>query len=460
MFYFQGDNRKMNFTEIGVNENIVKALAELNITEPTQIQIEGIPLAQKGKDVIGMSRTGSGKTLAFGVPALEIVEPGKGLQVLIMTPTRELAHQISEELNKFGKYTKFNQAVVYGGVAMDPQIRKMNKADIVVATPGRLLDHMRRGNVNFSKIKSFVLDEADKMVEMGFIEDIEQILSQTPRNRQILLFGATISREVDYIKGKYMHDSVVVEAQSQVEQELLEQYYYNVDRNEKFSFLLHLLKNEDIHRAIVFCSKRSTVDLVARNLRENGIKVEYIHGKLTQNKRLHVIENFNKGKIDIIIASAVAARGLHIDGVSHVINYDLPNDPQEYIHRIGRTARAGQSGKAISLLAPVDYDVFNRILDRYPVEVKELDKGEFARVRFNAAQRDDRRGPRYASRGRAHPGRRHNDRSGGNSRFGGRSRESNSARSPSRFSGQSENRFGSRNSGSSQGKTHSRRKKW
>ena len=450
----------MDFTEIGVNENIVRALKEINITEATEVQVKGIPLATAGKDVIGMSRTGSGKTLAFGVPALECVEAGKGLQVLIMTPTRELAFQISAELDKFGKYTKFNQAVVFGGVAMDPQIRAMNRADIVVATPGRLLDHMRRGNVNFSKIKSFILDEADKMVEMGFIEDIEQILSQTPRNRQILLFGATISKEIDYIKNKYMHAPIVVEAQSQVAQELLEQYYYNVDRNEKFSFLLHLLKKEEIHRAIVFCSKRTTVDLVARNLRDNGIKVEYIHGKLTQNKRLHVIENFNKGKIDIIIASAVAARGLHIDGVSHVINYDLPNDPQEYIHRIGRTARAGQSGKAISLLSQVDYDVFNRILDKYPVEVEELEKGTFARVRFNA--QSEERAPRYgggrfASHGRAHPGRRQSDRTDA-PRFG--SRDSNSGRSPSRFSNNENSRFGNRSSGSNQEKSHSRRKKW
>ncbi len=442
----------MDFTKIGVNANIVRALKELGIEKPTQIQEEGIPLATSGKDVIGMSRTGSGKTLAFCVPALEQLTPGKGLQILIMTPTRELAHQISDELKKFGKYMKFSQALVYGGVALDPQAYKMERADIVVATPGRLLDHLQRGNVNFSKIRSFVLDEADKMVEMGFIEDIERILSQTPKDRQILLFGATISREIDYLKGKYMHNPVVVEAQSQVAQELLEQYYYNVDRNEKFSLLLHLLKTEDIGRAIVFCSKRTTVDLVAKNLRENGLKVEFIHGKLTQNKRLHVIENFNKGKIDIIIASAVAARGLHIDGVSHVINYDLPNDPQEYVHRIGRTARAGAKGKAISLLAPVDYEVFNKILDRYPVEVEELEKGKFERVRFNASLGSRGRG--YGSRHGSHSRNRGSFRSEGSGRFGERGHRSGGSFGAKRSNSSGGSRFGNSN------RNHSRKKKW
>ncbi len=378
-------NNEVTFASLGVKEEIVKALKEQNIYNPTNIQEQAIPLVHKGHDLVGISRTGSGKTLSFGVPLLEQMEAGRGIQGLVLAPTREIANQISQEMQKWSKYLNISIATIFGGVAMGPQERAMERSEVVVGTPGRVLDHLGRGNLKVDALKCFVLDEADKMVEMGFIEDIEQVASALPAERQIMLFGATISSEIDYFKQKYMHNVAKAEAELHVKEDLLKQFYYNVRTHEKFSLLVHLLKVEagEAGRVIIFCSKRSTVDLVHHNLRENGVKAEMLHGKMTQNKRLHVIERFNGGKTHVLVASAVAARGLDIQDVTHVYNYDLPRDPQEYVHRVGRTARAGQSGKAITLLAPSDHGFFHAILDRYPIDVEELSAGEFKKVRFS-----------------------------------------------------------------------------
>jgi ATP-dependent RNA helicase DeaD len=243
-----------------------------------------------------------------------------------------------------------------------------------------------------------VLDEADKMVEMGFIEDVERILEYTPDGRQILLFGATLSNEIDHLKHRFMKDPAVAEAEKQVKEDLLEQYYYNVEPHDKFSLLVHLLKKEDAGKAIIFCSARSTVEILTKNLRGQKIKADMIHGKLSQNRRLNVIEGFAKGKCDILVASAVAARGIDIKDVTHIFNYDLSRDPQEYIHRVGRTARAGESGKAITLLCHRDYEVFDALLGRYDVNISELPKENFQKLRFDA--RSSGRGrPRFGGRG-------------------------------------------------------------
>ncbi|MFQ5475330.1 MAG: DEAD/DEAH box helicase [Candidatus Nanoarchaeia archaeon] len=382
----------MDFIELRVHPRIINALNEMEITEPTEIQRKAIPLAKEGKDVIGMSRTGSGKTCAFGIPLLEKIEKGKGIQSIIMTPTRELAVQIERELKKFGKYLDFNTALIFGGVSYGPQLDAMAVADIVVGTPGRLLDHIERGNLDLSKVKIGVLDEADKMVEMGFIEDVTKILDCTPQSKQMLLFGATLSEEVQALRNRHMHDPVVAKAKINVDTDLLKQYYYDIEMHEKFSLLAHLLRKEKTDRVMIFCSARSTVELVTNNLRKQGIKCEMMHGKLSQSKRLQVIDQFNNGKTPILVASTVAARGLHIDDVSHVFNYDLSQDPQEYIHRIGRTARAGESGKAITLLSPRDHGAFGYILDRYGCMVEKLPKEKFQKLQFDARIRSN--GPR------------------------------------------------------------------
>lgn len=370
------------FNELNVKAELVRALKEENIVEPTAIQIKTIPLVHEGKDVIGISRTGSGKTVSFGIPMLELAVPKQGIQGLVLAPTRELANQISKELRKWSKYMNLNVATIFGGVAIGPQEKEIKTSEIVVGTPGRLLDHLDRGNLNLSKLKCFVLDEADKMVEMGFIEDIERILSVTPNNRQILLFGATISNEIDYLKKAYMNDVIIAETELQVKKDLLEQYYYSIKVHEKFSLLAHLLKKEKTGRVIIFCSKRSTVELVNKNLRLQGIKSEMIHGKMTQNKRLLVIDRFNGDKTNYLIASAVAARGLDIKDVTHVFNYDLSKDPQEYIHRVGRTARAGESGIAITLLSEQDHGSFHAIFNRYDIDATELPMEDFPKIKF------------------------------------------------------------------------------
>ncbi len=400
-FYSKENIDKMIFEELNVKKELVQGLKEMGLKEPTEIQTKAIPLIKQGKDVISISKTGSGKTAAFGVPILENIKQGQGIQYLIIAPVRELAVQISNELRKFGKYIKFSVTTVYGGVSINPQIEAMQRADIVVSTPGRLLDHLENYDLKLDKIKCVVLDEADKMVEMGFIEDIRKILNETPNNRQTLLFGATISNEIDELKQEYMHDPAVAQAESHVEEEYLEQYYYDVKQFEKFSLLVHLLKKEKKDLAIVFCSARSTVEMVTKNLRDNGIKADMIHGKLTQNRRLKVIENFHKGRPNILVASAVAARGLDIKDVSHIFNYDLSQDAQEYVHRVGRTARAGKQGKAITLLSERDHDVFREILNRYPVKVEQLPLENFERLRFNSGRRFGGRG---SFRGGGRPG--------------------------------------------------------
>ena len=399
-----------------VSADIVRALNEIGIIKPTLIQEKSIPLIQAGKDLIGMSRTGSGKTAAFGIPLLEKVEHKKGPQILIIGPTRELAVQIAKEIDKFGKYMNVNVATIFGGVAINPQIDRIKVSEIIVGTPGRLLDHLERRTLDLSKIKTVVLDEADKMVEMGFVEDIQRILNKAPKDRQILLFGATLSNDVDTIRKQYMRDPVTVEAEKQVKDDLLEQFYFEIPKNKKFSLLVHLLNKEDMKSAIIFCSARSTVEMVAKNLRTQKISVDMLHGKLSQNRRLNVIEKFNKGYPKVLVASAVAARGLHIDSVTHVFNYDLSQDPQEYIHRIGRTARAGKSGKAITLLSDRDYDAFNEIQDRFHVDIKKLPLETFTRVNFNAnviARRGNGRSGGYRGGSRDGSGY-----SGGSSGFG------------------------------------------
>ncbi|MFC1690803.1 DEAD/DEAH box helicase [Nanoarchaeota archaeon] len=428
----------MTFEKLGVRPEIIKALKEINITDPTPIQEETIALIKSGKHLVGISKTGSGKTAAFGVPAIEMVEPKKGVQILILCPTRELAVQIGEELRKFAKYVDCKVATVYGGVAINPQMESIARSQIVVGTPGRLLDHLERRTLNLSKIKCVILDEADKMAEMGFIEDITRIINYTPNERQVLLFGATTKKDVSIIKKRYMNNPETIRTESHVKEEFLEQYYYNLKHNEKFSYLVHLLKKETAGRVIVFCATRRTVDIVSKNLRKQGFKVESIHGKLTQHRRTAVIDDFNKNKFDILVASAVAARGLHIEHVSHVYNYDLSDDPEEYIHRVGRTARAGKTGKAITLLSDKDHFVFREIVDKNPTPIEMLEKEDFPQLRFDVGQRDDDR--RGDSRGGFSRGRR----SSGQSRGGFGNRRSGDRRSSGN---DSSGRSGNRSSG-------------
>ena len=356
---------------------------------------------------------GSGKTAAFGFPALERVTRGHGIQLLILVPTRELCNQVSKEMQKFSKYKPMKIVEIYGGVAIGPQMHVLKFADIVVSTPGRLLDHLTRSTINLSKVKILVLDEADKMFEIGFIDDIKQIISQIPPNRQTLLFSATINQDVHDIAQNYMRNPMKVKMQSYVDKSKLIQHYYQVDSRDKFSLLVHLLTAEKCALCIVFCATRSRVDDLNSNLMKQ-FKSQALHGGLSQNRRNAVMDMFHNHKLDVLIASDVAARGLDIKDVGLIVNYDIPKTSKDYVHRIGRTARAGSEGKVISLLAPQDHENFSNVLQDRSLLVHECPIPQFQRIPFMRHSFQQQRG-RFPQRGQ------HGGGFGSRSGFGGRS---------------------------------------
>ena len=355
----------MKFEEFKLSKKLQEAIKKLGIDKPTKIQEGAIPKVLEGRDLIGESATGSGKTLVFGCGIVEKVEPGKGLQSLILTPTRELADQVKDMLLKLSEGKNLNIIAVYGGVSLKPQFYGLTKADVVVATPGRFMDHLKRGTVDTSKIKILVLDEADRMFDMGFIDDVNQIIKACPNRNQTLFFSATISPRVKELASRYTKNPVEVLAANKVDPSKLKQEYYDVERNLKLSLLIHLLQKEKSGLIMVFCNTRNTTDFVVKNLRAQKIDAIAIHGGFSQNKRTDTMESFNRGKVGVLVCTDVAARGLHIDNVSHVYNFNIPNEPKDYVHRIGRTARAGKDGKVINLLCDFDYDNFSRVLNEY-----------------------------------------------------------------------------------------------
>ncbi|OYT32794.1 ATP-dependent RNA helicase [Candidatus Woesearchaeota archaeon ex4484_78] len=353
------------FENLGFSQQLTAAIDRLGLKEPTQIQEKSIPLIIKGKDVIGESATGSGKTLAFGCGIIENTIPGKKLQALVLTPTRELAEQVTTSLKDLSYKKPLNIISIYGGVAINPQISALTKAEVVVATPGRLLDHLERNTINTSGIKILVLDEADRMFDMGFLDDVEKIIKNCPKKRQTMFFSATMFTGIKRLAEKYMVQPKKVSVVNQVDPAKLKQCYYNISKNKKLSLLVHLLKEQKSALVMIFCNTRKNTDFVVRNLRANRIKATSIHGGMTQNKRTKTIQLFNENKVKVLVCTDVAARGLHIDNVSHVYNYDIPKNPKDYVHRIGRTARAGETGKVINLLCDYDHDNFSRILTEY-----------------------------------------------------------------------------------------------
>jgi len=356
------ENSLSKFAELGIEGSTLKAIKSLKFSEPTEIQTKAIPMAMAGKDIIASSETGSGKTLAFGAGILKQVKQGQGVQGLILTPTRELAEQVAENLKIFANRMPLKIAAVFGGASINIQIKELKKAEIVVATPGRLLDHISRGTIRLNKVATLVLDEADTMFDMGFINDVEKIIRVCPKNRQTLLFSATITREVSSLAKRHTKNAVDICTESYVDPGKLTQVCYDVSSSSKFPLLVHLLKNEETELSMVFCNTRRITDLVTKKLRESGISAKAIHGGFSQSKRQQTIKHFHAKKVPVLICTDVAARGLDINGVSHVFNYDIPKDGKQYIHRIGRTARAGKVGKAISILSKRDEDNFSRVV--------------------------------------------------------------------------------------------------
>ena len=389
----------MKFRKLGVIEPIAKAIAEHKLEDPSEIQDKAIPSVLEGKDIIAGSATGSGKTLVFASGIIQNCEKGKGIQALILTPTRELTVQITKEILKFSKYKHLNVFPIYGGVSISPQIDSLRIADVIVGTPGRLMDHMERRTINLSRVKILVLDEADRMLDMGFQEDVESIISQCPPNRQTLLFSATISEDIIYLSRKYMKSPIKISAGVQVDPTKLKQVFYEVPDNMKFSLLVHMITSESTGLVMVFCNSRKTTDFVTNNLRQNGIDAQAIHGGFTQGKRERTMDKFHHAKAHVLVCTDVASRGLDIKNVSHVYNYDIPRDSKDYIHRIGRTARAGEAGKAINLLSQRDYENFGRIERDYRLTITREQLPVIPRVPIkwredSGGYSSDSRGPR------------------------------------------------------------------
>jgi ATP-dependent RNA helicase DeaD len=385
------------FNTLVTDTAVKNALKDYHFNEPTIIQIRVIPLIKEGRDVACQSFTGSGKTLAFAIPIIESINPSKGLQALVLVPTRELCEQVSEEFKKVARHKQLNILEVYGGVSIARQIHQAPRAHVVIATPGRLTDLLKRNAIRLDNITTVVLDEADRMLDMGFIKDVEFIVKATPKKRQTLMFSATIPKAIQNIIHHHMKNPVTIKAKEQVDKHLLKQYYYDVPIHDRFHLLVHLLKKDKAPYAIVFCSTRRSVDIVAHNLKKNGIVALAIHGGLTQSMRKQVMTSFHGKKTQVLVASDIAARGIDIKMLSHVYNFDVPRTPQEYTHRIGRTARAGKGGIAVTLVSHKDKDNFRRMLRDRTLNIEKvvlptITRGKFEK-HFTHAGYDDRRYP-------------------------------------------------------------------
>lgn len=330
----------------------------MGFEEPSPIQAQVIPLILQGKDVLGQAQTGTGKTAAFGIPITEMVNTRLSqVQAIILAPTRELAIQVSEELAKIGKYKHVKTVPIYGGQPIDRQIRALRfGAHIAIGTPGRVLDHLNRGTLKLQNIKYVVLDEADEMLDMGFIDDIESILSKTPEDRQTLLFSATMPFEIRKLSHKFMHDPLTVSvSRDELTVPQIDQVFYETREKNKVDALGRIIDMEDIRQAIIFCRTKRGVDELVAALETRGYFASGLHGDLSQTQRDRVMKRFREGKAELLVATDVAARGIDVENVTHVINYDVPQDPESYVHRIGRTGRAGKSGQAITLITPREY---------------------------------------------------------------------------------------------------------
>ncbi len=354
------------FEDLGLSPATLEAVLKMGFEEATPIQAETIPMGLANKDLIGQAQTGTGKTAAFGIPLVEKVDVTKdAIQGIIIAPTRELAIQVSEELYKIGSGKRVRVLSIYGGQDISRQIRSLKKyPHIIVGTPGRVLDHINRKTMRLDTVNTVILDEADEMLNMGFIEDIETILAATPSERQTLLFSATMPGPIQRMAEKFMHDPQIVRVKTkEMTVPAIEQFYLEVMEKNKFDVLTRLLDIQSPELAIIFGRTKRRVDELSEALTLRGYTAEGIHGDLTQAKRMQVLRKFKEGTIDVLVATDVAARGLDISGVTHVYNFDIPQDPESYVHRIGRTGRAGKSGMALTFITPREKSYLN-VLER------------------------------------------------------------------------------------------------
>jgi ATP-dependent RNA helicase DeaD len=340
---------------MGISEPIQRAITDMGFEEASPIQEKAIPVALTGKDIIGQAQTGTGKTAAFAIPILEKVDTSKKyVQAIAIAPTRELAIQVSEEINRLAKYMGISSLPIYGGQSIDRQIKALKKGPhIITGTPGRLLDHIQRKTLKLDRTSVVVLDEADEMLDMGFLEDIERILKETPEEKQTLLFSATMPKPIQNLAERFMRDPELVKMKAkEVTSPTVKQIYYEVNERDKFEVLCRLLDVDNPELAVIFGRTKRRVDELSDALNKRGYLADGLHGDLNQRQRDVVMNKFREGNIDILVATDVAARGIDVSGVTHVYNFDIPQDPESYVHRIGRTGRAGKTGLAITLATP------------------------------------------------------------------------------------------------------------
>ncbi len=358
----------MPFTSLGLEQRILRAVREAGYTEPTPIQVAAIPPIIAGHDLIGIAQTGTGKTAAFTLPVLTKLaelptQPRHATKVLIIAPTRELVVQIEENVKGYAKHLPLGVATVFGGVGEFHQIKALRAGvDIVIATPGRLMDLMGQRCADFSQLRHLVLDEADRMLDMGFLPSIRRIVQQLPRQRQTLLFSATLSKEIESLTHEFQRAPRLVQIGRRANPaETVTQLVYEVPRHLKTSLLLHLLRDPEMNMVLVFTRMKHAADRLARQLEQKGIRTAALHANRSQNQRLRALKDFKSGAVRVLVATDIASRGIDVDGISHVVNYDFPMHPEDYVHRIGRTGRAQAVGDAISFVTPEDQDDLRRL---------------------------------------------------------------------------------------------------
>lgn len=364
-----------SFSELGLRQEVLQGIDEVGFERPTHVQASLIPLAISGKDVLGQSRTGTGKTAAFGLPILHLLEQGDAFGALCLVPTRELAIQVAREMDVLGQMTGLHKLAVYGGQKIDIQAKRLERRpEIIVGTPGRVMDMHRRGMLPYDRIRIAVLDEVDRMLDIGFRDDIRKILGAIKHRHQTIFVSATISEEIERLARKYMHKPVnlsTVDAKSLTVSQV-RQSYVTTAAWDKRRMLRHILASEKPELAIVFCRTKATVDKVAKDLQSHKIDAQALHADMHQSKRNRVMDRLRAGELHVVVASDVAARGIDVDGITHVFNFDIPEDPEVYVHRIGRTARTGRSGRAIMFVEPEQGALLMGVERLTNVEIDEL----------------------------------------------------------------------------------------
>ena len=390
----------MSFENLGLEAVLLRAIREQGYTEPTPIQTQSIPLILEGSDVMAAAQTGTGKTAGFTLPILQLLSArGKSsterpVRALILTPTRELAAQVQESVTTYGRHTPMRSSVVFGGVKIGPQIQKLRQGvDILVATPGRLLDHARQGTVDLSRVEILVLDEADRMLDMGFIHDIRKVLALMPAKRQNLLFSATFSDDIRRLADRLLNEPRLIEvAPKNSTAERIEQWVHPIEKRRKRELLSHMIGSKNWQQVLVFTRTKHGANRLSQQLNRDGLVAAAIHGNKSQGARTRALADFKKGKTRVLVATDIAARGLDIDQLPHVVNFELPNVPEDYVHRIGRTGRAGEAGQAVSLVCADEHDHLRNIERMLGNRIEQIVLPGYATESQSGQPRRDRNG--------------------------------------------------------------------